>query len=143
MALYAPSGRVLRSFGATGTRYRLPAGELKAGMMLCQHVVGFRGKILMAEGEVLSQKHIDQIQKWIARPGQGCLLLYTPTVEIKSTLKTPRERPECDSDPYAAVSVQKWYKKGTKLTEQRKTAAPSAAKKVYGIIDGKFQEVKS
>lgn len=85
--------------------------DLKEGMRVLEHIRGFRGKVLIAAGEILSQKHVDQIQRWEARPGEGRLSLYTRTVLAKAALGSGRERPLCDSDPYAAHSVQHWYRR--------------------------------
>lgn len=96
---------------AFGRSRNVRIGDLRAGMRLTEPIRGVRGKILVNSGEILSQKHVDQIRKWDSRPGQGRLSLYTRTVWVKTALGSERERPECDSDPYAAFSVQNLYKK--------------------------------
>lgn len=136
MPLYRPDGKPIRSFGAFGTRRKLEVGRLQAGMMLCEPVVGARGNILMCEGEVLTQKHVDQLQRWIARPGAGCLLNYTREVWVKAVLGSGDERPKCETDPYAAHSIQKLYKRGMKASEGPRIAKQSAARAVYKMGPG-------
>lgn len=93
-----------------GRRRRLHVRKLEPGMQLCEHIRGRFGKILVAEGEILTLKHVEQLRRWEARPGEGRLSLYTREVWTRAALGSGRERPLCDEDPYAAVSVQKWYK---------------------------------
>lgn len=93
-----------------GRRRRVHVRDLAAGMRILGHIYGAYGKVLVCEGEVLSQKHVDQIQKWEARPGLGRLSLYTREVWTQAALGSPKERPDCDADPYAAVSIQKYYR---------------------------------
>lgn len=95
---------------AFGRRRKVHVKDLKEGMRITEHLRGAFGKVLVCDGEVLSQKHVDQIQKWEARPGPGRLSLYTREVWIQPALGSGRLRPACDSDPYAAISVQKYYR---------------------------------
>ena len=93
-----------------GKRRHIHVRELQAGMRLLEHIRGYAGKILVAEGEVLSQKHVDQLRRWEDRPGAGRLSLYTRNVWVQAALGSGRARPLCDEDPYAAHSIQKWYR---------------------------------
>ena len=93
-----------------GRRRKVHVRDLREGMRLIEHIHGYGGKILVAMGEVLSQKHVDQLRLWESRPGNGRLSLYTREVWVQAALGSGRERPLCDSDPYAAVSVQKWHR---------------------------------
>lgn len=88
----------------------LTLAELRVGHKLRDPVLGFRGKVLMDTGEVLTQKHLDQIAKWDAREGLGKLSHHTRAVWVVNTDASGDERPACDFDPYAALSVQKYYK---------------------------------
>ena len=80
-------------------------------MRLLEHLRGRDGKVLICEGEVLTQKHVDQIIRWEKREGEGRLSLYTRDVWTQTALGSERERPLCDSDPYSAVSIQKYYRR--------------------------------
>ena len=93
-----------------GNRRNVHVRDLRAGMRLLEHLRGRGGKILVCEGEVLSQKHVDQIQQWEARDGEGRLSLYTRAVWTQTARGSERERPLCDEDPYSAVRVQKYYR---------------------------------
>ena len=93
-----------------GRKRWVEVDRLQAGHQLCENIRGLAGKILVAEGEILSQKHVDQIIRWCQRPGMGNLKLYTRGVWARVSLASGDEMPRCESDPYAAVSVQKWYR---------------------------------
>jgi hypothetical protein len=127
-------------FGSFGKTRKIKILDLRAGMMLLDNIYGYKGRILVAEGEVLSQKHIDQLKTWCERPGIGCLLLYTREVNARACLRSAELRPRCDSDPYAAHSIQKWYKKGDKISFPQ-ISKESAAKTRYKVINGKVVEV--
>src|SRR3990167_2989112 len=45
----------------------LPVTELKAGMKVQKDVIGYGGKVLVNAGEILSQKHVNQLNKWEGR----------------------------------------------------------------------------
>lgn len=139
MAILGPSGRPVRSTTAFGTRRTVHVSRLEAGMRLCDPIRGFRGKTLVYDGEVLTQKHVDQIKKIIDRPGAGSLLQYTREVTVQAALGSVDEKPACESDPYAAHSIQKLYKKGTKLQVPRNKN--SSARKVYKMVNGVLAEV--
>lgn len=123
-----------------GRRRHVHVRDLKAGMRLLGHIRGYRGKVLIADGEVLSQKHVDQIREWEARPGEGRLSLYTRDVWVQASLGSGRERPLCDEDPYAALSIQRYYKRGMKIQPPR-ASLPSSTKTRYRVDGGKVVEV--
>lgn len=94
-----------------GRRRRVHVKDLQVGMRLLQPIRGYRMKVLVDEGEVLTQKHVDQIREWEARPGEGRLSLYTREVWTKAALGSGDLRPKCDTDPYASLAVQKYYRR--------------------------------
>lgn len=95
---------------AIGRRRKVPIRDLQVGHRLLEHVHGSFGKVLMCEGEILTAKHIEQLNKWDDRPGEGKLSLYTRAVWAQMTDASGDERPKCDTDPYAAHSIQRLYK---------------------------------
>jgi hypothetical protein len=117
--------------------------DLQAGMALIDPIVGFQRKILVCAGEVLSQKHVDQLKIIIAREGVGCLLNYTRFVWAQATDASGDERPACDADPYQAFSVQRLFKKGMDTTGIVAGARPGTARKVYKMVGGKLTEVEA
>lgn len=103
--------------------------------MLCENIIGKGDRILAHEGEKLSQKHVKQIRGWCDRPGDGCLLRYTREVWVKAALGSGDEVPKCETDPYAAHSIQKLYKAGTAVFPAR-LRSQTAARKTIMKIDG-------
>lgn len=87
--------------------------DLRVGMQLTEHILGRRGVVLVQAGEVLTQKHLEQIAKWDSREGLGRLSHYTRGVWAHQTDASGDERPACELDPYEAVSVQRNYRAGT------------------------------
>ena len=130
----------MRAPRVIGRRRKVLVSELRVGMMLLDHVHGYGGKILMQEGEILSQKHIDQIAKWDARDGIGKLSLYTRSVWCQLTDASGDERPACDLDPYAAVSIQKNYRTGMNIPKFRHIR-PTSTKRVYKMVEGNLAEI--
>ena len=100
----------MRTPRVIGRRRKVLLRDLRVGMMLLGHIRGYAGKVLLQAGEVLSQKHVDQVLKWDARPGLGRLSLYTRAVWAQQTDASGDERPACDFNPYEAVSVQQNYR---------------------------------
>ena len=94
-----------------GRQRWVPVDKLQAGHQLCEPIRGYRGKVLVDSGEILSQKHVDQILKWCRRPGAGSLKLYTREVRARVSRATGDERPPVDSDPYKSIAVQKYYRR--------------------------------
>ena len=45
----------------------VPVTDVQAGMKVHNDILGYRGKTLVAAGEVLTKKHVDQLRKWEAR----------------------------------------------------------------------------
>ena len=85
--------------------------DLRVGYKLREPVVGYRGNILVHVGEILTQKHLEQLAKWNARPGLGKLSLYTREVDVINTSASGDERPAVETDPYKAFLVQRDYRK--------------------------------
>ena len=96
-----------------GRRRKVHVKNLEPGMRLLEPIRGYRMKILVDEGEVLTKKHVDQIREWEARPGEGRLSIYTREVWTQAALGSGRERPLCDDDPYASLAVQKYYRRNS------------------------------
>lgn len=107
-----------------GKARKVPLLALQVGMQLREHIRGLGGKVLVQEGEVLTQKHLEQIEKWESRPGAGRLSLYTREVWAHATDASGDEAPACETNPYEAMSIQRNYKRGTKASEGRE--APRA-----------------
>ena len=94
-----------------GRQRFVPVDQLEVGHQLCEPIRGYGMKVLVDEGEILTLKHVEQIRKWCQRPGPGNLKLYTREVRARVSRASGAERPACDSDPYAALSIQKYYKR--------------------------------
>lgn len=100
------------AFGTFGRPRMVRIRDLRAGHMLLEHIHGHRGKIIVAMGEVLSQKHVDQLIKLCDRPGPGSLLLYNHReVWARVSRASGDERPRCETDAEQCVSLQKWYRR--------------------------------
>lgn len=112
-------------------------------MVLQEPILGFRGKVLVCQGEVLSKKHVDQLHKLIKRPGMGCLLNYTRAVWAQNSDASGDEKPACETDPYEAYSIQRIYKPGMKASGSRPDRPPSSARKIYKMVDGNMIEVQA
>lgn len=93
-----------------GKRRKVHVKDLRVGHKLLQHLRGRHGKVLMAEGEILTQLHIDQIKKWEARPGEGRLSIYTRDVWCINTDSSGDFKPAMMTDPTKSHAVQNWYK---------------------------------
>lgn len=134
----------MRATRFIGLTRKVRVQDLQPGMALHEPIVGFRGKVLIHSGEVLSVKHIAQLKKIIERPGVGCLLNYTRSVWAQATDASGDEKPACETDPYQAFSVQRMWKKSMgKGTGPAATARPSSARKVYRMVDGVLTEVQA
>ena len=94
-----------------GRPRRIPIDQLQVGMKLREPIMGFRGNILVHVGEILSLKHIEQINKWNARAGLGKLSHYTREVTAINTSASGDEAPPVEADPYKSIAVQQWYKR--------------------------------
>lgn len=105
-------------------------------MALLEPILGFRDKVLVHKGEVLSRKHVEQIRKLCARAGFGCLLNYTREVWAQATDASGDERPACDANPYEAFSMQRLWRKGMTAEGAQAAARPSSARQVYKIGPG-------
>lgn len=129
--------------GRFGRRRDVPLTKLQAGMRVTQPIIGRAGRVLVHAGEVLSQKHVDFINELCAKTGEACLLVYQRKVEVQACLASARERPLCDSDPYASIAVQKHYKRGTKL-QLPKLRDGYAGDHVQRFVcrNGKLEQVK-
>ncbi len=138
MTLLNAQGKPIRSFGAPGVRRKIRVDALQAGMMVCEPILGKRGIVLVCEGEVLSQRHVDQLKSFCERKGDGCLLLYTREVEAKTAMGSVDLVPRCEEDVEQAWSLQKLYKKGNKVMHGR---PKSGARKVYKMVKGALTEV--
>lgn len=95
-----------------GKQRKVLLRDLQVGMQLVEPIRGFRGKVLVCAGEVLSRKHLEQLAKWDAREGAGKLSLYTRDVLAQATDASGDERPACEANPYEAHSVQRIWKRG-------------------------------
>lgn len=131
----------MRATRYIGLARKVHVKDLQPGMALLEPITGFRGKVLVCKGEVLSVKHVAQIKKIIDRPGAGCLLLYTSEVWAQATDASGDERPACEDNPYEAFSIQRVWKKGMTGEGPVKAARPSSARKVYRMVDGKLTEI--
>lgn len=140
MTLFNPAGKPIRSFGAFGLRRKIHLSALQAGMMTCDPIIGKRGNVLVCEGETLTQRHIDQLKSFCERTGDGCLLLYTKEIWVKTATGSVDLVPRCEEDVEQAFSLQKLYKRGNKVTHGRPKAA---ARKTYKMIKGTLTEIPS
>ena len=131
----------MRTTRYIGLARKVHVQDLQPGMALIDPIIGFRGKVLVCAGEVLSGKHVAQLKKITERPGVGCLLNYTREVWAQATDASGDERPACEADPYEAVSVQRLWKKGQAGVGLAGTGRPSTARKVYRMVGGRLTEV--
>jgi len=124
-----------------GLARKVRVQDLQPGMALIDPILGFRGKVLVCAGEVLSLKHVAQIQKIIIREGIGCLLNYTREVWAQATDASGDEVPACEANPYEAVSIQRNWKRGMTAAGAAAAARPSSARKVYRMVGGQLAEI--
>ena len=133
----------MRATRFIGIARQVDVKDLQPGMCLIDPIIGYDRKILVNAGEVLSKKHVEQLDILIKRTGVGCLLNYTRKVWAQATDASGDERPACDADPYQAFSVQRLFKKSMDTKGIVAGARPGTARKVYKMIGGKLTEVEA
>ncbi len=131
----------MRATRFIGLARKVRVQDLQPGMALLEPIFGYRGKVLVCKGEVLSVKHVAQIKKVVERPGVGCLLLYTREVWAQATDASGDEAPACDANPYEAFSVQRNWKRGMSADGPAPAARPSSVRKVYRMVNGELVEI--
>ncbi len=110
----------------------VPVTDLQAGMKVHADILGYKGKTLVASGEVLTQKHIQKLKQWEAREKpQGPALPkkdpkdrvertrfgewqggYRPShfnqggIPVTTAFGTPDEVPAIEKDPERSKLIQ-------------------------------------
>ncbi len=95
-----------------GNLRRIPIRDLVhcVGWKLCEPIRGARGKVLVDEGEILTQLHVNKLMEWENRPGSGRLSLYTREVWAVCTTASGDLEPKCMDDYEKSYFLQKRYR---------------------------------
>lgn len=101
---------VRRCIREVGRARQVPLEKLEVGHKLREPIVGYRGRLLVHVGEVLTLKHLQQLAKWNARDGLGKLSHYTREVHAVMTNASGDLAPRVEEDPYQSIAVQKFYR---------------------------------